>query len=293
MTDQDPPRFVLYHAGCADGFGAAWAAWRALGDRATYLPVQYGEPLPPIPDGALVTIVDFSYPRDVLLALRDRSLALAVLDHHKSAAEDLAGLPFVTFDMEKSGCRLAWEFWHPHEEMPRLLAHIEDRDLWRFALGGTREISAWLASWPREFDRWSWGTAQLEEAEGQVCAEGAAILRAQAQHVEAMANHAGLIDLAGHRVPCANATLFQSDLGQALCARYPAAPFSATYFDAADGRRVWSLRTRRDDVDVSAVARGFGGGGHRAAAGFTTRSPEARDALRHGGGGASDRDPVA
>ena len=41
--------------------------------------------------------------------------------------------------------------------------------------------------------------------------------------------------------------------------------------DAGPTRRV-SLRASIDDIDVSAIARSFGGGGHRQAAGFSTES---------------------
>jgi phosphoesterase RecJ-like protein len=44
---------------------------------------------------------------------------------------------------------------------------------------------------------------------------------------------------------------------------------------ADDGRRKVSLRATNGRVDVSAIARGFGGGGHRQAAGFTTDLPMA------------------
>src|SRR3989344_1169898 len=33
---------VLYHKGCTDGFGAAWAAWKKFGARAEYLGVERG-----------------------------------------------------------------------------------------------------------------------------------------------------------------------------------------------------------------------------------------------------------
>ena len=49
---------VLYHAYCADGFGAAWAAWQKLGDDADYLPVRHGNPPPTLPEGASVYIPD-------------------------------------------------------------------------------------------------------------------------------------------------------------------------------------------------------------------------------------------
>ena len=40
-----------------------------------------------------------------------------------------------------------------------------------------------------------------------------------------------------------------------------------------DGRRKVSLRATDKRVDVSVIARGLGGGGHRQAAGFTTDVP--------------------
>jgi oligoribonuclease NrnB/cAMP/cGMP phosphodiesterase (DHH superfamily) len=263
------PRVVLYHAGCDDGFGAAWAAWRALGDRAMYLPVNYGQPAPTLPDGAIVTIVDFAYPRDTLLRLRERVL-LHVLDHHKSAAEDLAGLDFAVFDMTKSGARLAWEHFHPGVELPALLAYVEDRDLWRFALSCTKEITAYVRSYPRDFDTWQMLDSQVCDHINTPLSAGGAILRATNQLVAAHVDHAHLTDFDGMRVPCVNATMLQSEIGAALCERFPGAPFSLTYFDREDGLRVWSLRTTRADVDCSAIASRHGGGGHPGAAGFTT-----------------------
>ena len=41
-----PPVYVLYHDHCADGFAAAYVCWRKFGEAATYLPVQYGQPVP-------------------------------------------------------------------------------------------------------------------------------------------------------------------------------------------------------------------------------------------------------
>lgn len=147
-------RYVLYHAGCDDGFGAAWAAWLTLGRDAEYIPVNYGQDPPEIPDGARVTILDFSYPRDVLLELSKRYY-LHVFDHHKTAAQDLAGFDRATFDMTKSGARLAWEHFHPGVDVPTLVRVVESRDLWRFDEPHTRELSAWIRSYPRDFPTWN------------------------------------------------------------------------------------------------------------------------------------------
>lgn len=43
--------YVLYHAHCADGFGAAYAAWLKLGNDAQYVPVKYGDPPPVMEPG--------------------------------------------------------------------------------------------------------------------------------------------------------------------------------------------------------------------------------------------------
>ena len=53
--------WVLYHAECLDGFGAAWAAWKALGAEAQYQPVRHGYPAPGMPAGRIVYILDFCY----------------------------------------------------------------------------------------------------------------------------------------------------------------------------------------------------------------------------------------
>src|SRR3970040_843082 len=65
---------ILYHANCYDGFGAAWSAWLKLEGldaprQHDYIPVLYGDPPPDGLDGQDIVIVDFSYPRDILLEL--------------------------------------------------------------------------------------------------------------------------------------------------------------------------------------------------------------------------------
>ena len=60
---------VIYHANCYDGFSAAWVFWHALGGNVDLWPAKYGEP-PPRVEGREVYIVDFSYPRNEMLAMK-------------------------------------------------------------------------------------------------------------------------------------------------------------------------------------------------------------------------------
>lgn len=258
--------YVLYHANCYDGFGAAWAAWRKLGDDAEYIAVKYGAPPPPdIADGSTVYVVDFSYPRKTLLELKQRLEKLVILDHHKTAQEDLRDLDFAIFDMNKSGATITWEYFHPEEKVPELLLYIEDRDLWRFKLSCSKQVSTALRSWPMSFERWS-GLATIEGMEN-LMRDGIIVERFTDVMVEMMCGQAVLEERWGHKVAVVNATGFWSEIGEHLLERFPEAEFSASYFDRADGMRQWSLRSK-DDFDVSAVARRMGGGGHKNAAGF-------------------------
>ena len=257
--------WVLYHGGgCSDGFAGAWAAWLVLGDGAEYVPVNHGEPPPDLPADARVVLVDFAYDRPTILTMGERTAELTILDHHKTAEEALRGLDGAIFDMDKSGAMLAWEFWHPSAEPPALIRYVQDRDLWRFALPDSREVNAALASYPLDFVVWN----ALDVAE--LAREGRAILRFKMETVKTIVGFARMGVVDGHTVPIVNATAHWSDVGEGLLERFPEAPFVASYFEDAEGTRRWSLRSR-GTFDVSEVARRLGGGGHRAAAGFSER----------------------
>ena len=277
-----PRTQILYHGGCPDGFGAAFAAWLKLGDEADYIPCNYGGPPPDMPEGAPVRILDFSFPRATLLAMKERHPNLVVVDHHKTAQADLDGLDFCIFDMEHSGATLAWAWFNGSDpgDAPRFLRYIEDRDLWRWRLEWSKEISAWLFSHPRDFATWkrlydSFEVESPTSAGGVVRSlnrmnvqEGVAILRARDQFVESICEGVIWVEIANHIVPAANTSVLFSEVPTRLLELHPSAPFAAS-FRNLDGKQVWSLRSTDNRVDVSAVAKRFGGGGHRNAAGFT------------------------
>jgi len=103
--------------------------------------------------------------------------------------------------------------------------------------------------------------------------DGNAILRYQNQQVKFAASHAAPTMIGEYRVLCVNATMLVSEIGQELASRKDM-PFGAVYFDTED-KRVYSLRSANHGIDVSEVAKSFGGGGHKHAAGFTVEKPNA------------------
>lgn len=252
-----PPTLILYHAECADGFGAAWAIWKRY-PTAKFQSVKHGEPPPARLSGERIVIVDFSYPRPTLEAMAKEAEALIVLDHHITAEQALADLPFAYFDLSKSGAVLAWE-WAHDEPAPWLLRYVQDKDLWHWALPHSREISAALASHPFEFDLWS----RFEQHELE--REGRAILRYENELVTKLASHVVMVRFEGELVPAVQSAVLTSQIGERLSAKHP---FCLIWHDR-NGRRYFSMRSREDGTDVGGIAASFGGGGHTHAAGFS------------------------
>ena len=253
---------VIFHGFCDDGFGAAWSCWKLLGDRVQYLPAQHGEPVPDIPDDAVLAMVDFCYPRAIVEQLAQRLRGLVILDHHVTAQADMEGLAYAVFDMERSGAHLAWNFFHPEKPLPELLAYVEDKDLWRFRLPESREVTAALRSYPMDFAVWD--AFQIE----QLQREGVALLRLQDQQVESHCKRMRWENLGGYRIPVVNASDYRSEIANRLCTLHPEAPFAAAYYDTQEGFRSWSLRSV-GEFNVAVLAKRWGGGGHKNASGFT------------------------
>src|SRR5688572_16804381 len=142
----------IYHGNCADGFTSAWVVRKNLPEAEFHAGVYQDAP-PDVTDRD-VYLVDFSYKRDVLLEMAERARWITILDHHKTAEADLRDLPdnvASVFDMERSGARITWDHFY-YIKPPQTLLHVEDRDLWRFALPRTREIQANIFSYPYDFD---------------------------------------------------------------------------------------------------------------------------------------------
>jgi uncharacterized protein len=276
----------IYHGNCADGFGAAWAVRHALGsDAVEFHPGVYGQS-PPEVAGRDVVLVDFSYKRPVLEAMAAAARSLLILDHHKSAAEDLAGIGIAPenwatwcdlidendrpalrcaawFDMERSGAGLAWDFFHPGQPRLALINRIEDRDLWRFTFADTRAVQACVFSYPYDFETWDrLFLTPLPDLQR----EGEAIERKHFKDIkELLRVTQRTMLIGGYAVPAASLPYtLASDAGNVMA---QGERFAACYYDTPEAR-VFSLRSAPDGLDVSAIATSYGGGGHQHAAGF-------------------------
>ncbi len=280
----------FYHANCADGFCAAWVVKSHLAN-CELIPVQYGQPLPDVIKykDKRVYIVDFSYSPQELEIIAQSATWVVMLDHHKTAIDKWEGEPFandgmvnfwrgddsdfpyivkVVFDESRSGAMLAWDFFHK-KDPPKIVQYVQDRDLWQWKLPYSREINAWLATIPKNFVAWEHACKVLEHMPSflECVTSGEAILRREQSIVESAVRNAVERTIAGYVVPVVNSATMQSEIGNELC---KGKPFAAIYFDDLKRNvRVWSLRSCEGGLDVSEIAKKFGGGGHKHASGFS------------------------
>lgn len=297
------PDLIIYHDKCADGIVAAWACWKRWGDSPEYLPANYGYQPPADVAGRNILMIDFSFPEAHLRAMvAAGARSIVILDHHKTAqaalepfqvykekperftlrvAEAMAanlrrmGYPpiLALFDMDRSGARMAWDFAMREAKCatPRLVDLAERYDLWRFE-PGTRDAAEALhlsiQAQPMTIANMNMIDAEFRQGDDPVI-RGQAILAWRDQLVEEIASRAHLRTVAGIdgviSVECPYSLV--SAVGHHLLDLHPSAPFAAMSV-TSEQAVTWSLRSHDDRTDVSEVAKGKGGGGHRNAAGF-------------------------
>lgn len=273
----------IYHSGCMDGFGAAWVVWKKFQDKEIeFIPARYGDEPPPLLAGKSVVIVDFSYPRDVLLQINEIASSLLVLDHHKTAQANCEGLDFARFNMNKSGAVMAWEWFYPGHHTPSFLRYIQDRDLWRFEMEHSKAINAAIFSYPMDFEVWNRTFAAeplTVEPLSHLKSEGEAILRDRQKTIDSLTRGWAVtrLNIAGYDVPCLNCPRWLASETLNILAQDE--PFAIGYFDSAN-ERTFELRSAEDGIDVSEIAKRFGGGGHFHAAGFSGPKPPIIGGLR-------------
>jgi oligoribonuclease NrnB/cAMP/cGMP phosphodiesterase (DHH superfamily) len=241
-----------------------------------YSPMNYGEEIRtpevfPWHETDLY-ILDFSFPAHVLSTLAVKYNSITLIDHHKTAIEQLTDANLgsnvnIILNSEYSGAYLAWRHFNPYEGVPLLIQYIQDRDLWKFSLPFSKEITSYIYSFPFTFvDYNRLSVTPLDEMKEH----GATILRVNQRHCESIvAASTRKFNLIGHEgLVCNCPGQFASDVGNILAKR--TGTFGATYYAAENGAHKFSLRSV-GDFDVSKLAAEFGGGGHKNAAGFVLK----------------------
>lgn len=290
---------VIYHQvkpgiDCPDGIAAAWVLSQLFQDQADYKGWCYEfQELPDVSNYSKIFIVDFSFPQKVLEDWADQGKSISVIDHHKTALQDLSGLSDrirKRFDLDECGATLTWRtFFGESDPIPAFLKYVKDRDLWNFQFSETEIVHEAISTMRyrlKDFGVaktkmlfvWYDYLATLNDTQllDYLKPIGEPRVAPRRTKIEAIAARYTFIDFQGNpdwHIPVVylaedgSEDRFVSDVCMKLYKQFSNAPFSACY--TSNGN--WSLRSDKfgNNTDVAAIAVTYGGGGHHNAAGFT------------------------
>lgn len=258
---------VIYHAQCRDGFGAAYAAWKKFGDEASYIPRKTQDGIPEGLEDKKLFIVDYSYKKPELEELIKRNKSVVVIDHHATSQEAVESFKGNVFDMDHSGAVLAWKYFHPHVEVPKLLLYIEDHDLWKFKMEHNREFGAALGEYNQDFETWDKLNENLEDRDdfSKFISHGAALAGFEDKFVQKLLAFREKVVFEGHEVYAVNCSrIYRSIVAHELSTlngKEGGIEMAIVYYHY-DGKVHCSLRSN-GDVDVRLMAEKYEGGGHK------------------------------
>ena len=264
--------FVIYHGNCPDGFAAAFCAYLYNKDIEFY-PAYYNQ-APPNIKNKNVLICDFSYPLDITKNIISLASNLLILDHHKSASENLVNNideKYYNIDMEHSGVYLAWYYFFPDKEMPLFMRYIQDHDLWHNKMEHINEITTYITTVNFNFDEYnkllddnyllttclSSGLSMIKIINTRL---EQAYKQLNIQFIELNNNY--------YLVGFLNSVELKSELGNKIIVENPKLNFSVVYSINYENKHVVSLRSDNKHSDVSLIAKNYNGGGHRNASGI-------------------------
>lgn len=258
---------ILYHKNCFDGFGAAYAAWKKFGDKAVYMPIDHHTPPPKDLRGKKLYMADIAYPAEIMKKLVKICASVTIIDHHVSNGDAIKCVADCLYDVNHSGAVLTWKYFHHQKPVPWLLRHIEDYDIWKFKLSNTKEITAFLDATDFDFKLWDKISRDLENVKKRkkYIETGKVILKYRRKVISKLLGQADKVSFKNHKALAVNSPILQSEIGNLIIEK--GYPIGIIWYQK-NGRKIFSLRSNKE-VDVSEIAQKFGGGGHKAASGFS------------------------
>lgn len=263
---------IIYHGDCPDGFGGAWAAHKKFGDKAEYIGVDHDSPPPAGLENKEIYFIDFAYSVEIMKDLIRRNKRVTAIDHHVTREESVKLTRDYSYAVHNSGSVLAWKYFHKDQPVPLLLQHIEDQDLWKFKISDTAPIVTYIDSYDYDFTVWDKLVKDIEDARKrkEFVEKGNFMLDYQGELIKRIVEEgAKLVEFEGYETYVVNAPHeFADRISQILYTKKP--PLAIRWSDNKDGVHV-SLRSD-GSVDVGKMAQKYGGGGHKASAGFSLPS---------------------
>ena len=271
----------FYHSADLDGKCSA-AIVRRKYPGIELIGINYGDKFPwdSIAPREPVVMVDFSLqPFEEMLRLRELTDALVWIDHHKTAMDDAVAHGWLTMGASDTGhtvhgkrrsgigaCVLAWEYLFPKEPVPRMVNLLGLYDVWDHSDPDTLRLQYGMRLEDTAPSSDIWSDVFIDNAE-DVIRNGHTVLKYEEMQNAIRARAMSFeTEIDGLRCIAANQGLTNSKLFDGVFD--PEKHDAMLCFSWRKGKYTVSLYTDKDGVDVGAVAKARGGGGHVGAAGF-------------------------
>jgi len=282
---------IYFHSADLDGMCSGAIVKYKYPD-AELIGINYGQQIDydKILENEIIIMVDFSlqpFDEMIKLAQKVRMDKLIWIDHHKSAIEDAKetllthnditvdfngicpGIRIVGF----AGCELTWNYFFPDQEMPEAIRLLGRYDVWDHSDVNTLPFQMGIRledTWPENQSMWSdYFSKFSDDLVKDTIKDGKLILKYQKQENEKYSKSCAFeAEFGGYKAICINKLLTNSQLFDSVYDPNKH-DIMITFGLRKNGLWTMSFYTTKEDVDVSELARKFGGGGHRQASGAT------------------------
>lgn len=273
---------IFFHSSDLDGHCSGAIVKYKFTDAELH-PINYGQDFPydkvDIEKDTII-MVDFTLqPIEKTIELYEKfGDRFTLIDHHISAINDLNlhnlndKIPGIRMN-GMAGCELTWSHFFPDRELPKAIRLLGRYDVWDHKDPDVLPFQMGIRlhdTWPDEQSLWQYYFHEnANELIKDTISEGNLILKYQKQENEKYAKSCAFeMTFEGYRAICINKMLTNSQLFESV--------YSPDEHDImiAFGLRkngLWTMSfyTTKEDVDCSLIAKRFGGGGHKQAAGAT------------------------
>lgn len=266
---------VVYHRNCIDGFCSAWIVWKFLKGDATYQGVMPDKmPDPSTYKKKYVIFLDTSISVEYLDKVKAVATNVLLIDHHQTFADEIKNHPQVVFDLDHSASYITWRLFNSDQKIPQFIRYIEDNDLGIKALGKTEAfISALGTKLPfHHIDFFKDWNKLLNPAFVQKLVDDGVKYQEYKNYLLRRNMHITVPKKFGpYKVAIGNfgTVSLASDLGNKISelnSQYDFVILWSYHYNTQEYSII--LRTKKNNIDLSEIAKIYGGGGHPRASRF-------------------------
>lgn len=289
MRKCDKKRVCVYHSRDLDGWMSAaivkhWYLTTPLDinphkvetypeGKMDFVGYDYGLPIPNLVEYDEVILVDISFPyQNMVDLLNTIDTKFLWIDHHISAINEIPDSVNGLRDTQLAACELTWKYFFPNDEMPELVRLLgrydcfghkgtpEERKVLEFQFGARQAISNYE-------DAYRYLTSPtLPNNTELILRKGEAIYSYLVTEAKQIYKNKFEYEYNGKKIGCVNRERW-NPLNYGI--EYHNDGFDAFMcFHFANGKWNFSIYNDNGNVDVSLIAKSFGGGGHKGASGF-------------------------